>query len=64
MEWARFANWLTYAVHMKDAFQSRNREIWGMTEKQLSHRLSYLLRHALHGAGLTLQPCNPAAGCR
>ncbi|CAM4450778.1 RNA 2'-phosphotransferase [Deinococcus marmoris] len=27
-----------------------------MTEKQLSHRLSYLLRHAPHEAGLTLQP--------
>lgn len=27
-----------------------------MTEKQLSHRLSYLLRHAPHTAGLTLQP--------
>jgi putative RNA 2'-phosphotransferase len=27
-----------------------------MTEKHLSHRLSYLLRHAPHEAGLTLQP--------
>ncbi|GGO26943.1 RNA 2'-phosphotransferase [Deinococcus humi] len=27
-----------------------------MTEKQLSHLMSYLLRHAPHEAGLTLQP--------
>ncbi|MDV6375768.1 RNA 2'-phosphotransferase [Deinococcus arenicola] len=27
-----------------------------MNEKQLSHQLSYLLRHAPHEAGLTLQP--------
>ncbi len=56
MAWTGLANWPTAAVHSADASVPFAADNGRMTEKQLSHRLSYLLRHAPHEAGLTLQP--------
>lgn len=46
----------TCTVHLADAPTHRGADNTPINEKQLSHRLSYLLRHAPHEAGLTLQP--------